>query len=145
VITNLDDLDTSLLIDTGKWTIEKLTDDEEDHEHDHKDHDEHHHHHEHEEVDEVVFKTDKTLDPTKLDEWLMTSFPNEVIRAKGFLRLKIKSGEGLFVFQMVGAAKSLQPFEPIRKDFDYKTSRMVLIGKNLNKQKIIDDLKEREM
>ncbi len=140
-----DDLNTKLLIDTGAWSIDKLTASdskvEADHHHEHEHHHaEHPHHHEHADVDEVVFSTTKTLDPNKLDLWLQTQFPKDVIRAKGFLKLQTPKGENLYLFQMVGAGKSLKPFVPTRKDFDYDTSRIVLIGKNLDQEQILTDL-----
>ena len=144
LIENKGNLNTSLLIDTGVWSIEKLTgledEDGEHHDHEHLEHKTHHH--EHDEVDEIVFTSEKTLDPGKLDNWLQTQFPENVIRAKGFLRLQTTNGENLFLFQMVGAGKSLKPFVPTRKDFDYKTSRIVLIGKSLDKEKILANLAE---
>ncbi|GAB4143977.1 MAG: GTP-binding protein [Patescibacteria group bacterium] len=157
ILENTPELDTKLLIDTGAWDIEKLTADEKDqaevHEHHHDDHDhEHHHdsddhhehhHHEHDDVDEVVFTTTNILDPAKLDTWLQNDYPSNAIRAKGFLRLQLPNNQtGLFVFQIVGAKKSIEPFKPTQKNFDYNTSRMVFIGKHLDKQKIIDDLRQ---
>lgn len=155
IIENGGEINTKLLIDTGVWSIDKLTEAESKEDHEHIHHEDHgheghkhdqiehkheHHHHEHDDVDEVVFTTTKTLDPNKLDAWLQTSFPKNVIRAKGFLKLQTNSGENLFVFQLVGAGKSLKPFEPTRKDFDYNTSRIVLIGKDLDKDGILADL-----
>jgi len=153
LILNNEDINTKLLIDTGAWSIDKLTgteESEDDHEHlhesEHDDHDEiehkHEHHHEHDDVDEVVFVTQKTLDPSKLDKWLQTEFPKNVIRAKGFLKLQMQQGQGLFVFQMVGAGKSLKPFIPTRTNFDYNTSRIVLIGKGLDKKMILESLEK---
>ncbi len=158
IIENAGEINTKLLIDTGVWSIEKLTgiEAEDDHEHEHIHHDEHdhtehkheeiehkhHRHHEHDDVDEVVFTTTKTLDPNKLDSWLQTSFPKNAIRAKGFLKLQTNSGENLFVFQLVGAGKSLKPFVPTRKDFDYNTSRIVLIGKDLDRAEILAELEK---
>jgi G3E family GTPase len=135
LIENNNDINTSLLIDTGVWTIDKLTGIEDDEDHEHEDH-----HHEHDDVDEVVFTTEKILEPGKLDEWLQTKFPENVIRAKGFLRLQTTKGESMFLFQMVGAGKSLKPFVPTRKDFDYQNSRIVLIGKGLDEAQILADL-----
>jgi len=153
LLENQNDLNTKLLIDTGAWSIDKLTaadstsdsDSKVDLDHDHDDHDSkhtHHHDHEHEQVDEVVFTSTKTLDPNKLDMWLQTKFPKNVIRAKGFLNLQTPTGENLYLFQMVGAGKTLKPFIPTRKDFDYQTSRIVLIGKDLDKNQILGDLAE---
>lgn len=138
ILENSPELDTKVLIETGAWSDEKLAGQEE-----------HHHDHEHNEVDEVVFTTSEILDPLKLDNWIRTEFPKNVIRAKGFLKLNMSkldlnfNGEyGLFLFQMVGARKSLEPFTKAKPDFDYSTSRLVLIGKDLDKTKIIEDLEK---
>jgi G3E family GTPase len=85
----------------------------------------------------VVFTTKPgaKFDPDKLDDWLRLRFPENVVRAKGIINLKKGEGSKYYVFQMVGAGKSLYPFE---KTTDF--SRMVLIGKDLDKAKIIKDL-----
>jgi G3E family GTPase len=150
ILENVGDIETKLLIDTGKWSDRKLTgEDLESSEHDHE-HEGEHHHHEHEDVDEVVFISKEPLDAKKLDKWLQNSFPKNVVRAKGFLRLKVTNkelqtqadGTGLFLFQMVGARKDLHPFIPTKKDFDYQTTRFVLIGKNIDKNEILESLEK---
>jgi G3E family GTPase len=149
VIENIAGLNTSLLIETGKWNWEKLTGVEPEHNEEvcgedcHENHE--HHHHEHEDVDEVLFTTDKPLDPLKLDDWLQHNFPHNVVRAKGFLRLVIQGQEGLYLFQMAGAQKKLEPFTATREGFDYTKSRIVLIGKGLEKEKILKDLRACEL
>lgn len=155
---------TGLLIETGRWTPEKLAEykpeEEHDHghehhegshEHNHDHHDEHHkhdhgprhRHHEHEDFDEVVFTTEtgKNMDPVKLDKWLQNSFPANCIRAKGLLNMKTSQGQGCFLFQMVGASKSLQPFESSSPEGQPNFSRMVLIGKGLDRESILTDLR----
>lgn len=143
-------VDSQLLIDTGKWNNEKLVNYQEGHEHEHNHHDheeqnEHKHHkHEHNEVDEVVFTTElgKVLDANKLDNWLKNNFPPTCIRAKGILRLQTPQGVNNYIFQMVGASKTLVPFQTKREDVRTDFSRMVLIGKDLDSKKIIQDLQE---
>lgn len=129
------DLPTEVLLQTDSWNLERLAaQSKEEH---------HHHHHEHHEVDEVVFVTDKIIKPEKLDAWMQNEFPQNAIRAKGFLRLEAFEGqEVLFVFHKVGAFRSITPFVPSRPDFDFKTSRLVFIGKGLDKEKILKSLKE---
>jgi G3E family GTPase len=167
VLINDDELDTQILIETGKWTEERLAEykleeeheDKHEHEHEHEhehhhdhnessEHDHHHHkhehhHHEHDEVDEVVFvtKENQLLDPNKLDNWLKNQFPSNCVRAKGLLNLPtINKETGCFLFQMVGASKILTPFQTKRQDVNLKFSRMVLIGKKLNKEEILTNL-----
>lgn len=140
VLENSEEFDTRVLVETGKWDNEKISS-QEDHESEHT--------HEHDEVDEVVFVTEKVLDPMKLDHWIKVNFPENVVRAKGFLKLKMSEmnldttdDHGLFLFQMVGARKSLEPFTTTKTVFDYNTSRLVLIGKNLAKDYILEQLEK---
>jgi G3E family GTPase len=112
---------------------------EDKHDHSHHDHSGHNHHHEHESVDEVVFKTPNALDPHKMDNWLKNNFPPEVIRAKGILNLQTPTGTKTFLFQMVGANKSLTTLEDFTKK-SVKGSNLVLIGKGLNKKSILEGL-----
>jgi len=159
VLENTDGFSPSLLIDANAWTsdrIEKTEFEEEDehhHEHEHgedcdencehnHDHSDHHHHdHEHNEVDEVVFSTSKILNPHALDEWFATKLPIEVVRAKGFLRLK-EGADGVFLFQMVGARRSVTPYTSPSENFDATTTRIVFIGKKLPKELILKTLGE---
>lgn len=142
ILENVSDIETKLLIDIGVWSDSKLSGEEME--------SSGYHNHEHEEVDEVVFISQDPLDAKKLDKWLQKSFPKNVVRAKGFLRLKVTNkelqtqsdGTGLFLFQMVGARKDLQPFISSKKDFDYKTSRLVLIGKEIDKKEIVEGLEK---
>jgi len=148
---------TSLLIDAGKWSVERLEnlgdedhhhhaehdDHKHEHGHDHSDHnhhDKHDHHHEHDDVDEVVFTTTVPLDPVKLDDWLINHFPKNVVRAKGLINILISETETkMFLFQMVGAKKLLDQFQP-KKEINNNNTRLVLIGKNLNKEEILNNL-----
>ena len=152
ILINKQDIETSLLIDTGKWTEERLlevnskidTIDHSHHEHSHEthNHSDEHREHEHNHVDEVVFSTgvNEVLDPNKLDNWLQTKFPTNCIRAKGILRIKIENKIEVYLFQMVGASKTLVPFKTDRKDVKLDFSTMVLIGKSLDEKNILADL-----
>jgi G3E family GTPase len=149
ILINKDDTPASLFIETNSWNVDKLLaleKEEEhnhshhDHNHEHHDHNEHeHHHHEHEEVDEVVWKTEKLLDPHKMDFWLNNKFPKHAIRSKGILRLQSPNGASNFVFQMVGANKTLSPLSEYT-DKTVEISSLVFIGKGLHKDEIIADL-----
>lgn len=126
-------LNTDLLIDTEKWDLEKLSNAEQEEEHDH----EHHH------VDELVFVTEKPIQNAKLQNWVRNEFPQDAVRAKGILRVEIFPGQfGLFLFQMVGANRVLIPFIPTRRDFDSCKSRLVIIGKELEREKILNQLQK---
>ena len=150
--------DTSLLIDAGKWSLSRLeeisskdskheaknedvhTHNHERHNHEHSDSHKHGHEHEHDNVDEVLFTTDVALDPQKLDNWLQNYFPTNVVRAKGLINIQMAENEQkMFLFQMIGAKRTLDLFEP-KKKVDVHTTRMVLIGKNLDKTVILNSL-----
>ena len=154
IIENTDNTPANLFIESGKWSMERLLElglspeDEENHEvhHEHDEHcenPEHHHHdhahHTHDDVDEVVYRTTDILDPNKLDSWLYNLFPKSVIRAKGILRIKTPTGTQNFLFQMVGANKTLVPLVEFTKTIP-DTSTLVMIGKALDKTQIIEDL-----
>ncbi|MEI6729524.1 MAG: GTP-binding protein [bacterium] len=146
--SDTDPVNTKLLIETGSWTLDKLQNYQPEEEHDHNEHHEHNdedehqehkhkhkHNHEHDDIDEIVFKTDKVFDPQKLDDWLGTSFPKNVIRSKGLLKIQTPRGVESYVFQMVGASKMLTPFDP-EKTKDLKSSVIVFIGKDLDEVEI---------
>lgn len=154
VIKNQDNnINTSLLIETGKWTIDKLqayglnpeTASDEDHSHNEDNEAGHHHEHEHEHnhVDEVVFQTNSPFDAEKLNSWVLEKFPANAVRAKGIIRLQLFPGQfGLFLFQMVGATRMLVPFIPKQEDFDSSKSTLVLIGKGLDQERITQELQQ---
>jgi G3E family GTPase len=154
VLINDKDTPTNLFIETNTWNVDKLIDLEKhghhnfSHSHNHETctdpthNHSHGHKHEHSEVEEVVFSTDKPLDPFKMDKWLQDSFPINVIRAKGILRLQSNNGISSFVFQMVGANKELIPFANYftGKIPEVTKSSIVLIGKHLDKVSILQGL-----
>jgi len=134
IIKNDGNIDTKLIIDTGKWSVENLTKHEgllDDHEH------------EHDKIDEIVFTTDRLFDIKKLDKWVEENFPLSVVRAKGFLRIRgYSNDEILCLLQVAGAKRELRRFLPTRDDFDATTSRIVFIGKELDKQEIFTTLEK---
>ena len=168
IIINNDNTAANLFIETNSWNLSKLLelenkDKKDQHSHSHHDHSEHKHskehrhngeetctnpehnhdhshsHHEHNDIDEVVWTSDAILDPHKMDYWLKNNFPTQAIRAKGILRLQTPNSVIAFVFQMVGANKSLTPLtDYTTKQVDF--SSIVFIGKGLNKTQITDSL-----
>ncbi len=137
-LDNYGEVDTKLLLETGKWTFDKVVNQDNDGSHKYSD-DNHaceaNLEHEHEEVDEFVFVTEKKFDLDKFQEWLMGAFPQNIIRSKGFIRFNHKSYEH-FLFQMVGAKKMLIPFTNSRELKNAHKSRIVFIGKDLDEQMI---------
>lgn len=154
-LENYGELDTKLLLETGKWTYEKVVDQKSENEesghegHNHNgeechdpncNHEHHHHDHEHHEVDEVVFVTEKEIDIEKFQKFVLEDFPKEIVRSKGFLKFS-NQDYPTFLFQMVGAKKMLMPFSS-KKEFNAKKSRIVFIGKKLDKDGILKNMEE---
>ncbi len=111
-------------------------DDKGHHHHDHSDHKDHNH--EHNEFDEVLFTSDTELDPSKLDKFFLNEFPKNVIRAKGFIRMK----SDLYLFQMVGANKGLDKYVlSSNSKIDPNKSYIVFIGKDIDKELILSKMK----
>lgn len=148
------DLDVKNLIESQKWSFEKILnykkqqniaqdnhhqcDGNCDHEECQHNHD---HHHEHDIVDEYLFISKDPLDAEKFNEWILNKIPHEIIRAKGFIKFN-----GLihdtFLFQMVGSRKILVPFKSKDKRFDSQTTRIVFIGTKINKSELEKSLKD---
>jgi G3E family GTPase len=163
IIENTENTPANLFVESGKWSMDRLLEfglspKEEEHSHaeheihhhgeeecknpeHHHNHSDHEHHHTHSDVDEVVYRTTDVLDPNKLDSWLYNIFPKNVIRSKGILRIKTPTGTQNFLFQMVGANKTLTPLIEFTKNIP-DSSTLVMIGKGLDKAKIIEDLKD---
>ena len=110
------------------------------HEHEHHHHDEHccchEHEHEHHHADEVFtswgLETTKSFTKDQLDNFLNQLANDEtlgiVLRAKGFV--KAKDNEKWYYFDFVSGDYEIRLGEP-----DY-TGRVVVIGSNLNKEKV---------
>jgi G3E family GTPase len=138
VIENRGDLNVSLLIQSDKWTVEKMTQAAEEG----KEDDEHEHHHEHDDVDEYIFVTEQPINAPKLSAFL-EQLPQNVVRCKGFLKLEIFPGQfGTFLCQIVGATRMLVPFVPQDPKFNAEKSRLVFIGKNLDRAAIREGLEK---
>ena len=87
-----------------------------------------------------MFTTTVPLAPGKLDDWLINHFPKNVVRAKGLINIQLSETDTkMFLFQMIGAKRLLDHFQP-KKEIDQHTTRLVLIGKNLNKEEILNNL-----
>ena len=152
ILENSNSFSSKILIDTNKDLEQNLNlklkqenHDHHDHNHKHEDHGHHNHTnghiHEHEEFSEVLYTTRKQLDPTKLDQIFLKEIPKNIIRAKGFLVLESK----LFLFQMVGANKSLTPYKLCGDSkLDEDMSYLIMIGKDLDRESILELLKKCE-
>lgn len=145
VIKNEGDLDTSLLLAAQKWSVDRLLEAGKEYEaednHDDNDHGHEHHHHEHDDVDEVLFSTLLPINMEKLNDWFVNNLPDNVVRAKGIVRMEIFPGQyGTFLLQMVGATRQLVPFIYKRKSINPDKSTIVLMGKDLNEGEILEGM-----
>lgn len=132
---------TSILLEHADWDLNKhgMSKEEDAHKHVGRNHVKHHHeHHEHESFDELVYTSIKQLDPHKLDEVIKTPEFKKIIRAKGFLNLS--NQPVTMVFQLVGHGRQLSPYPK-----KHEESKMVMIGQNLDKTKLISELKSCEV
>lgn len=159
-------LDTKLVIETGNWTFDRLAELEDSHAHsdesehaeckkccghgdcDHKCDDDkcenhnHHKHHEHEEIDEFVYVKKQPFHVEKIDDFFSKKLPKNIIRGKGFMNIDLGEDDGqkLFLFQMVGASKIIHPLEKVKENLDPQTTKIVFIGKDIDKQFLASEL-----
>jgi G3E family GTPase len=117
-----------------------------DHDHDHHDHDhhnhhdhEHHHHSHHLENDGFVsisFQSDRPFDLDKFQHFLDKQLPIDVFRAKGILWFA--GLDNRYIFQLSGKRYELKTEEEIKT----QTNQLVLIGRNLDKPELQNQLTE---
>ncbi|QDL39054.1 CobW family GTP-binding protein [Rhodoferax sediminis] len=136
---------------------------EEEHDHDHHDHDhahgehcdhpshqhEHgeeggrlHHHHDDDDVKSFVFKSDRMLDPAKLEDFLgaiVNIYGPRMLRYKGVLNMKGTDRKVIFqgVHQLMGS-----DLGPAWADGEQRTSKMVFIGIELPKDILLQGLEQ---
>jgi G3E family GTPase len=138
ILTNEDNnLSTKLLIDQEKWSNENLIQVEHSHTHAH----EHTHSHTHNAFQEIVYISEKDVvfDPNKLDTWLKTELPISCVRAKGFINIAYEKGSKYFLFQMIGASKSITQLK-LENGQILENTKLVFIGKEMDQEKLINDL-----
>ena len=124
-----------------------LKEDEHDH-HDHA-HGEHgddsshgHHHHHDDDVKSFVFKSDRALDPAKLEDFLgaiVNIYGPRMLRYKGVLNMKGTDRKVIFqgVHQLMGS-----DLGPAWADGEQRTSKMVFIGIELPKDILLQGLEQ---
>lgn len=143
---------------------------EHENEHDH-DHDHHHHHHDEDEgeaeeygISTFVYTSRKPFDVAKFEKYINESFPQSVIRCKGLVWFK-SDYDMSYLFEQAGkqfkisetgywlASAPKEDLEQILKedpdalkDWDDEVGdrmvKLVFIGRKMDKDKIIEDLKE---
>lgn len=146
--------------------------DEDEHEHENEhDHDHHHHHHDEDEgeaeeygISTFVYTSRKPFDVAKFEKYINESFPQSVIRCKGLVWFK-SDYDMSYLFEQAGkqfkisetgywlASAPKEDLEQILKedpdalkDWDDEVGdrmvKLVFIGRKMDKDKIIEDLKE---
>jgi G3E family GTPase len=83
----------------------------------------------------VSFQTDRVFDIIKLNHWNQRKYPATAVRAKGILRIATDRGIVPFIYQRVGYSTDLYPV-PENSTIDSSFSRMVVIGRELNKEDV---------
>lgn len=103
-------------------------------------HDHHHHHHD-DHVSSVAIREEQPLDLEKIDRWmsfLVRQKGEDLLRYKGILY--IKGMENRIVFQGLHMLFSGKP-ERKWKQHEARLSELVFIGKNLNKEQLVQQFK----
>jgi G3E family GTPase len=130
------DIDPDFLTDDGGH-------DHHDHDHDHE-HGEHcdhpHHHHHDDDVKSFVFRTDKPLSPTKLEDFLgaiVQVYGPKMLRYKGVLHIKGTERKVIFqgVHQLMGS-----DLGPKWAPKEARVSKMVFIGIDLPREILLQGL-----
>ena len=141
------------------------------HDHDEEEHHHHHHDHNHEEgeaeeygISTFVYTSRKPFDVAKFEKYINESFPKEVIRCKGLVWFK-SDYDMSYLFEQAGkqfkitetgywlASAPKEDLDEILKhepdalkDWDDEVGdrmvKLVFIGRKMDKEKIIEDLKE---
>ncbi|MFM8610134.1 MAG: CobW family GTP-binding protein [Burkholderiaceae bacterium] len=114
------------------------------HEHGH-DHAHGHHHHHDDDVKSFVFKTDRQLDPAKLEDFLgaiVNVYGPRMLRYKGVLNMRGTERKVIFqgVHQLMGS-----DLGPAWADGETRTSKMVFIGIELPRDILLQGLKQCEI
>ncbi len=107
--------------------------------HEHHDHDDHEHAHLHDQYSHLSITIDKPLHPLKFQEFVNSSIPKEVYRAKGFVDLGTKGHTRKYVFQLVGTRSELY-WDNWTRTEDHLT-RLVFIGTDFDQNKLEADLR----
>ncbi len=137
-------VDLALILGVGAFDPNRLLQSEEHHhchgpECDHPDH--HHHHHHHEGhlsgISSVSFRTERPIDAELLHAY-MCRLPVNIFRGKGILNV-VQLPEHSVIMHQVGDRHDFEP-GPFWKEGEVRESRVVFIGKNLNREEILREL-----
>jgi G3E family GTPase len=112
------------------------------HQHGHGEGEHAHHHHHDDDVKSFVFKSDRMLDPAKLEDFLgaiVNIYGPRMLRYKGVLNMKGTDRKVIFqgVHQLMGS-----DLGPAWADGESRTSKMVFIGIELPKDILMQGLEQ---
>ncbi len=112
------------------------------HQHEHGEEGHAHHHHHDDDVKSFVFKSDRLLDPAKLEDFLgaiVNIYGPRMLRYKGVLNMKGTDRKVIFqgVHQLMGS-----DLGPAWADGEQRTSKMVFIGIDLPKDILLQGLEQ---
>ncbi|MDY6785269.1 MAG: GTP-binding protein [Cyanobacteriota bacterium] len=111
-----------------------------DHSHEHHDHDHSHHHHSHHLENDgftsISFQTEKPLDIKQFQNFLDNQLPSSVFRAKGILWFK--ESPYRHIFHLSGKRFSIEDDDWGTKE---KKNQLVLIGQDLERDRLLEQLK----
>lgn len=168
-IMDTNNFDFEKISSSAGWIKELEKEDEDEHEHHHEEEHEHHHHHHHDEgeaeeygISTFVYSSRKPFDVKKFEDFVNNRFPSNIIRCKGLVWFK-SNYDMSFLFEQAGKQMTLSetgywlasaPKEEldmmikqdpsILKDWDDKVGdrmiKLVFIGKNMDKNAIIQEL-----
>lgn len=109
------------------------------HAHQHEDHEDGHKHL-HDQYSHLSIEIDAPLHPMKFQEFVNTSIPKSIYRAKGFVDLgEVKGHQRKYIFQLVGTRSELY-WDNWKKD-EAHTTRLVFIGTDFDASKLEADLR----
>lgn len=170
-IMDTNNFDFEKISSSAGWIKELEKEDEDEHEHHHDEEHEHHHHHHHDEgeaeeygISTFVYSSRKPFDVKKFEDFVNNKFPSNIIRCKGLVWFK-SNYDMSFLFEQAGKQMTLSetgywlasaPKEEldmmikqdpsILKDWDDEVGdrmiKLVFIGKNMDKNAIIQELDE---
>lgn len=168
-IMDTNNFDFEKISSSAGWIKELEKEDEDVHEHHHEEEHEHHHHHHHDEgeaeeygISTFVYSSRKPFDVKKFEDFVNNKFPSNIIRCKGLVWFK-SNFDMSFLFEQAGKQMTLSETgywlasapkeeldmmikqEPdILKDWDDEVGdrmiKLVFIGKNMDKNDIIQEL-----
>lgn len=136
--TNYGKVDLQYILDTTSFEMTEEIEKEFSHRYEHKKHtqDDHHEHHHHE-IEQYLFKTNEKCYHLENLKTFLGELSDDIFRIKGFIHFK-DIPDKRFILQKTGSSFTLQ--EDIHWDEKEQSTRIIFIGKDLNKNDLQDAL-----